>query len=203
MHDDSTRDDELRALLVDLRPAFSSILARYGIPPHDAEDRVQDAVICFLAKRKQIRNPAAWLREAVKNECRMYCRTRSRSRVVAVDQAILDLVAEDVGPAQEKSVLRRSLKRWIGQLDRRCQELLHLRYILGLEPREVAERTRYKPSSIDKVIRRCVDALARKASALTARRQQRRDDTSAPLHPGGADADGEGAVEDDTEEPRS
>jgi RNA polymerase sigma factor (sigma-70 family) len=164
-------DGELRILLAELRPAFGAILSRFGIPPQDAEDRVQDALLGYLAKHRKIRNPAAWLKGALRNECRMYWRSRGRSITVAVDQALLDIVADEAGPEQERSVLRRNLKRWISKLDWRCREILRLRYSLGYEPREVAEEMGYKPGSIDKITRRCLDALARKASALAARRQ--------------------------------
>lgn len=166
-------DVDLGKLLADLRPAFIGILSSYGIPPQDAEDLVQDTVYSYLRKARLIENPPAWFKGALKKACLMYRRSRGRSRVVAVDQAILDLVADESGPAQERAVERRNLKRWISQLDRRCREILHLRYGLGYEPREVAEATPYKPSSIDKVTRRCLDALAKKASALVARRQRR------------------------------
>lgn len=201
MRDDATGSDgmgvnldgELRALLVELRPSFAAILARFGVPPQDAEDRVQDALLGYLAKRRHILNPQAWLRGALKNECRMYWRSRGRSITVAVDQALLDVVADASGPEQERAVLRRNLKRWISKLDYRCREILRLRYSLGYEPREVAEEMGYKPGSIDKITRRCLEALAKKASALAARRQ--------PSSRDPAEDPGEDPAKDSAEDP--
>lgn len=153
------------ALLREQKPKLMAILSRFRIPPADAEDLLQNALYQFVHKRKQIRSPGAWLRGAVRNECRMYWRSRSRSFTVAVDTAVLDAIAEGSRPKQELAVLRRNLDRWISELDQRCQSILHLRYHLGYKPREVAEKTGYAPSSIDKVTRRCLDALGRKLAA--------------------------------------
>lgn len=156
---------ELTTLLREQKPKLAAILSRFRIPPADAEDLMQNALYQYLRKRNQIRSPAAWLRGAVRNECRMYWRTRSRSFTVAVDQSLLDVVSEGSRPQQEQAVMRRNLDRWISELDQRCQSILHLRYHLGYKPREVAEKTGYAPSSIDKVTRRCLDALGRKLAA--------------------------------------
>lgn len=165
--DDPPGEDhhDLSALLKEQKPKLAAILSRFRIPPADAEDLLQNALYQFLRKRRQIRSPAAWLRGAVRNECRMYWRSRSRSFTVAVDQSLLDVVSEGTRPQQEQAVLRRNLERWLSELDRRCRSILHLRYHLGYEPREVAEKTGYAPSSIDKVTRRCLDVLGRKLAA--------------------------------------
>jgi RNA polymerase sigma factor (sigma-70 family) len=158
---------EVGDLMVSERSRHSAILRRWSIPPQDAEDLVQKAFMDFIQKRRRIANPRAWLHGALTNECRMYWRTRRRSRTVAVDTALLEVVAEETEmPAQERAVLRRNLKTWISKLDYRCRQLLKLRYKLGLEPREVAEATGYQPSSVDKVTRRCLESLARKAASV-------------------------------------
>jgi len=198
----SDLDGELRILLTELRPTFAAILSHFGVPPQDAEDRVQDAVVGYLAKRRQIRNPPAWLKGALRNECRMYWRSRGRSLTVAVDQALLDIVADESGPEQERAVLRRNLKRWISKLDYRCREILRLRYSLGLEPREVADMMGYKPGSIDKITRRCLDALAKKASALAVRRQPNPEDTIEDPVEDPAGDPAEDPVEDSAEDPQ-
>lgn len=158
--------DELRELMDRERSAFGAILSSWRIPPQDAEDLVQNVLYQFLRKRRDIEQPSRWLKGALKNECRMYWRTRRRSITVAVDTALLDVAGDESMPAQERAVARRNLERWIAKLDYRCRTLLRLRYKLGMQPREVAEETGYKPSSVDKVTRRCLAALATKASSV-------------------------------------
>lgn len=159
---------DLAGLLRELRPRLRAILSSFRIPPQDSDDLLQNVCLQYLRKRKQIRDPSHWLPGALRNECRMYLRTQSRRFTVAVDDALLDLMGADGEPqttAQEQAVLRRNLTRWIAQLDRRCRQILLLRYHLGHETREVAEATGYRPSSVDKVTRRCLDALGRKVVA--------------------------------------
>jgi len=158
--------DELRELMDHERSRFGAILSSWRIPPQDADDLVQNVLIQFVRKRRDIQQPSPWLKGALKNECRMYWRTRRRSLTVAVDTELLDVADDESMPAQERAVARRHLETWISKLDYRCRRLLKLRYKLGLEPREVAEETGYKPSSVDKVTRRCLDALARKAASV-------------------------------------
>lgn len=167
MSEDTETPRDLPGLLGELRPRLKAILSSFRIPPEDGEDLLQNVCLQYLRKRDRIRSPELWFPGAVRNECRMFLRTRSRRITVAVDDTLLDVMndEESAAPPQERAVLRRNLSRWIAQLDRRCRSLLRLRYHLGHETREVAEATGYRPSSVDKVTRRCLDALGRKVIA--------------------------------------
>lgn len=164
----TAEDLDLAGLLRRVTPVLEAILRRQGIPPEDAEDLLQQALLQFVRKRSQIRAPETWLPGAVKNECRMYWRGRSRRRTVAVDQAVLDLVADD-GVEPEREVLRRGLARWVATLPWKCRSLLRMRYGLGLDVGDVAERMGYSPGSVDKVTRRCVEQLSRKMASVASR----------------------------------
>lgn len=170
-------EDELEELLRRLKPRFAGILRRFRIPPQDAEDRVQNVLVQFVYKRSQIRNPAPWLLGALRRECLMYLRTCRRSRTVPVDTAILELLGEASMPDAERADLRRRLGKWIGKMSFKCRRLLRFRYLEELDAKEIARRTGFKPSSVDKVTRRCLQALERKissaASAISKRGQQR------------------------------
>lgn len=164
----SETDKTLAEWLEELRPRLSAILGSFRIPPEDGEDLVQNVCLQYLRKRDGIRDPGYWIPGALRNECLMFLRTKSRRFTVAVDGALLDLMGGDATPdtpPQEQALLRRNLSRWIAQLDWRCRSILRLRYHLGHETREVAEAMGYRPSSVDKVTRRCLDALGRKVVA--------------------------------------
>lgn len=158
-------EEDLAELLRRIWPRLRKVLSAFHIPPEDADDLVQDTVMQFIRKRTQIHNPEHWFVGALKNESRMYWRTRSRRRTVAVDQAVLDVMAGGAEPEAERATERRGLARWIATLPRNCRELLRLRYGLGLDDDEVAAETGYRPSSVDKVTRRCVQALSKKMAA--------------------------------------
>ena len=156
---------DLADLLRRVRPRLQRTLSALRVPPEDADDLVQDVMMQFIRKRSGIREPEAWFAVALRYQWRFYLRTRSRRRTVAVDQALLDAMAGGAEPDAERAAQRRGLGRWISKLPRKCRELLRLRYGRGLDDREVAEETGYRPSSVDKVTRRCVDALSKKMAA--------------------------------------
>ena len=141
------------------------------IPPEDADDLVQQALLQFVRKRSQIQSPELWLRGAVKNECKMYWRGRSRKLTVAVDQAVLDVMAGGTADDPERAILRRGLARWVKSLPWNCRSLLKFRYGMELDVREVAHRTGYSPASVDKVTKRCLNALSKKLAAAAVSRK--------------------------------
>lgn len=171
-------EEDLEELLRRLKPSLDAILRRFRIPPQDAQDRIQNVLLHYLHKRSQIRNPGAWLRGALRRECLMYLRTCRRSRTVAVDEAIIEFLGGSWVPDPEGADLHRRLHRWIGKMSYKCRRLLLLRYFEGLDTEQTARRTGFKKSSVDKVTRRCVQALARKiasaASAISKRWKRRK-----------------------------
>ena len=74
-------------------------------------------------------------------------------------------MAEPTLPAQEGADLKRDLETVIERLPSRCRSVLRLRYHMGYEPPEVAERLGYSPRSIGKVTHRCLAALTRQLTA--------------------------------------
>ena len=75
------------------------------------------------------------------------------------EEEIGELLAEAEAPAQEKANLRFDLDALLAALPDRCRSMLRLRYGLGYDSSEVAERMGYHPSSVRKVARRCMAAL--------------------------------------------
>ena len=147
-------------LLKGLEPRFRAVFARFRIPEQDAEDLMQQALLIYLRKRHTVRNPETWLVGTLRNRCLKYWRARRRSLYTAIDSAILETVASDGAPGQERSDMRRDLEGAMGRLRPRCRSILGLRYGLGCEPRETARRLGYKESSIYKLMERCLAALS-------------------------------------------
>lgn len=152
-------EPSLEEILDRMQPRLKRILARYRIPPQDAEDLLQETFLIMVSKWGSIRNPDAWLLATLSNRCIIYWR-KHRSRLWdLVDTAILELLAEAEAPAQESSNLRFDLDSLLSALPDRCRSILRLRYGLGCSTAEAAERTGYCKSSIRKVTRRCLAAL--------------------------------------------
>ena len=76
-----------------------------------------------------------------------------------MDTAILELLSEPVAAPQERAELLWDLNSLLEELPPRCRKLLQLRYGLGYDSAEVAEKMGYHPSSVRKVARRCMAAL--------------------------------------------
>ncbi len=74
-------------------------------------------------------------------------------------------MAEPTAPEQEQADIARDLGTVIGRLPERCQSLLALRYRLGYESSEVAERLGYSPTSMSKITTRCLATLLRHLTA--------------------------------------
>src|SRR5580692_8609926 len=117
MNDDAESGavDELSVVLRRLRPAIRRILARYRIPPQDAEDVVQTALMLAVMKWAEIVMPDLWLLGTLQNRCIMYWRVRRReSARQAPFDFRADLLPEDPPTGQqqqEQSLLLGQLAR--------------------------------------------------------------------------------------------
>lgn len=156
-----TIEGSFELLLERVQPTLKQILSRYQVPAEDAEDVLQDTLLTLLYKWDSVHNPEAWLIGTLRRRCIMYWRHRRSRLHEAVDEAILELIAEGDSPSQETAMLRRDLEMTLAQLPSRCRAMLRLRYGLGLKPDEIAERLGYRQSSVRKVANRCLAALAR------------------------------------------
>jgi RNA polymerase sigma factor (sigma-70 family) len=151
--------ESLEALLNRLRPRLKHTLSRYRVPAHDAEDLVQETLVATIQKWGEIQDPEAWILVTLRNRCVVYWRKRRASLYNAVDTVILELLTEPMAAPQERAELLWDLNDLMEELPARCRKLLRLRYGLGYDSSEVAERMGYHPSSVRKVARRCMAAL--------------------------------------------
>jgi RNA polymerase sigma factor (sigma-70 family) len=154
-------ESSLEGFLKQVRPRLKSVFTRYRIPAQDTEDILQQALMALVYRGEGVRDPEAWLLGTVRNKCLLYWREHRRKLYESVDAAVLEAVAEPVGPDQERSHLRHDLAQALERLPERCRSLLWMRYRQELDPPELAEKMGYSPSSIGKVTTRCLAALTR------------------------------------------
>ncbi len=150
----------LERSLDELRPRLRRLFAHHRIPREDAEDILQQTLLAYLYKRETVEEFDKWLLGAVRNRCLMFWRGRRRRFYTAIDAAILDELAEQGVPRQEQADFERDLEKVVGELSRKCRQLLQLRFGLGYDPPEAARRLGYRPSGIYKTLERCLAALA-------------------------------------------
>jgi len=163
--DQSRIEDSLENFLERVRPRVKALFVRYRIPAQDMEDILQQALLALLYHRDGIRDPEAWLMGTLRNKCLIYWREQRRRLYDAVDETVLDLIAQPLAPDQEGEDLRRDLTSAIDQLPLRCRNLLALRYRHGYDPSEMALFLGYRQGSISKLTNRCLAALTRRLVA--------------------------------------
>ena len=154
-------DEFLRSM----EPRLKRLLGIYRIPPDDAEDVLQQALLALLYQWDRVRDPECWLIGTLKRHCLMYWRNNRRRIYSAVDSSLLEWLSEPMAPSQEKADLLSDLDSLLERLPSRCRSLLRLRFRMGFEPVEIARQLGYRASSIGKITHRCLAALSRELLA--------------------------------------
>ena len=155
-------DSQLESLLSDFRGRARAITAWFRIPPEDGEDLLQETLLTYVLKRERIYSLEGWLAVTLRRQCIMYWRRRQRSLVSCVDEAILELLAPARAPPQETELLRRDLDLILAKLSPRCRWIIRMRYHEEQPPLDVASSLGYRPSSIYKILQRCLSAFSRR-----------------------------------------
>lgn len=146
-------------LLEGTRSRLAALCASFRVAPQDFEDLVQESLLALWRKRREVENPEAWLIRALRLECLRYQRREIRRRKVAVDEVILELLADAGGLSEEALGLHQDLRTLISRLPARQRALIHLRFELGLTAEETARHLGYQPASLKKTTTRCLHAL--------------------------------------------
>ena len=142
-----------------LLPVLQSQVS-YLVPGPDGDDIVQQTALLFLEKRSTIHNAEAWLSCVARRKCLQHLRRQRRRFDRQLDAVLLDSLSED--STQDDEQLSRELAQAIAHTPERCQQVLTLRYRLGLEAREIGAQLGYKVESVRKVASRCVAALSQR-----------------------------------------
>lgn len=162
----SEPDRPFELLLRECRADMIRLLAHFRIPQEDAEDLLQETFVALVFKWKSIRNPHAWLLSTLRNRCSIYWRKRRQDLFEVVDAAILEALAEPQAPPQDRADLRHDLNLAISRLPERFQDLLRLRYGLGCESSEVAQRMGEGSDEIRKLTTSSLVALTRELRSM-------------------------------------
>jgi RNA polymerase sigma factor (sigma-70 family) len=156
---------QIRVLTVKLRPYLHRLESRYSLDPADSADLEQEALMAFAMHRAEIRNPLAWLLSVLRRGCARLLRLRS-SGAVSLDSLDADRVAGlAVTPAAELEN-QAQLEEIVSELSPRNQRVLWMRFVAGMNWREIAEELGCKTSSAKKAVFRAVAAARDKAASL-------------------------------------
>jgi RNA polymerase sigma-70 factor (ECF subfamily) len=150
---------EIGPLVERLRPALRRVLRSFGVPPHEAEDLLQEVFLAAVMKWEEIENKEGWMLGALRNRCAVYWRRRHASLCDAVDASLLEALCEPQPAPQERAALVWDLESVFADLPLRHRAVLWLRFGMGLATEEVAARLGYSPTSIRKLIGRSLERL--------------------------------------------
>jgi len=152
--------EPIGSLLQRLRPSFQRIFSTYRVPAHETEDIAQFALLRFLSRSEEIRDPEAWLVGTVRNQCIIYWRKRlKRDELLAAEPP--PLAAPAAGQLRVEA--RADLEKCLRDLAPSERRLLRLRYVLGLTTAATAARLGY---GVNRTWRTQQRLLARLAMSL-------------------------------------
>ena len=142
-------------------PQVQSVFRRFHVPVADRDDVLHDALLALLRNSESVEDPPAWLVGTLKFKCLRYWRSRRRCLYDAVDRGLLESLDTPARECPERDAANSELHAALAKIDRRCRNVLELRYFAGCKAKELAERTGYRASSVGKITSRCIGALSR------------------------------------------
>jgi RNA polymerase sigma factor (sigma-70 family) len=133
-------------------------IGRFDVPPEDAEDIVQEAMLGYLLKTGVL-NPRAYLVKAVIHGCLSYWRRSTRRTFVPMDEKYLPAVPP---PSHVARLTTAAILRRLSERDRR---IVTLRYLHGCKVREIGVALGVSHSRTEKLLRRAIERAKRAASS--------------------------------------
>lgn len=149
-----------------IHPRLRRVIHNYRIPPQDAEDLLQETILAAYLSWSTIENREAWLLVTMRHKCSIYWRGHRTRKTQAVDPEFLEDLAGAQPAPQEREELLWDLDRLLSFLGARHEELMRLRFRMGMTPEEVAEELGYNTSSVRKLSCRSLARLQQKAGEI-------------------------------------
>jgi len=168
-------DHELTPLLNRVRPKLTALFASYRIPEENAEDLLQDALLSLVGCWPKVREPEAWLVQAVRYLCYRYLSRERYGIFEPLDPAVLERNSRQGPTPQELRELRLDLQALASTLPPLNRRVLRMWFVEGLGNREAAEKLGFRPNSVRQNVRKSLRALKEGAAdRLTFRARSRK-----------------------------
>jgi RNA polymerase sigma factor (sigma-70 family) len=133
---------------------------RFHVPDSDIQPLIHDVFVSFMRHEKEIGDDRRWLTAAVSNACRNYWRNLRPE--LALPEELLDprAVADDALARHDVAIL-------FAHLSDACRAIRRLRFMDGLDPREIAAHYATSPGYIRLKVHRCLEAAKRVMAELS------------------------------------
>jgi RNA polymerase sigma factor (sigma-70 family) len=142
-------------LLYDRHAAFLRATAkfRYGLPPEDAEELVNDIFISFLRRQPRVDDERAYLLGALRNAVAYYRRKRRHETPLLPEHE--DTEDPNSLAREEEWTLRISLGLTLAQMGERCRETLRRYYLLEQPTEQIAEELNTSSAYVFQLLHNC------------------------------------------------
>jgi RNA polymerase sigma factor (sigma-70 family) len=149
----------IEPLLPGLHAGLRRMLRRFRVPPHEAEDILQEGVCCLLRQWQQVANPSGYLYETVRRQAVLHGRRAAleRRRRVAGEELAALTVESPAGPLER----RRDGRYLLSRLPETVRRIARLHHGEGLPHREIARRLGLSESAVRQLLSRGLRRLQR------------------------------------------
>jgi RNA polymerase sigma factor (sigma-70 family) len=169
IHQKPTKARDNETLLIALYEQHASVvltyLRKHGAKNEDAEDLLLEVFLAAMESSTLLNmsggQQRAWLQRVAYNKLVDHQRRSFRRQVVALDEAMDTLFDEDSAPEQValRNENRTRLHKHLATLPESQQEVLHLRFALGLRSREIAQKLNKSDDAIRALLSRAINVL--------------------------------------------
>lgn len=130
---------------------LQGLAMRYGVPADDAEVIVHEVFLSFIRNESRVQNARTWLIGAVCKASKKYWEVRGRR--------VADVLPEDLAGTTPDHVSRVDTQAAMAQLGERCRDAIHLRYLEGYTPEELATHFATTTGYAKLILARCLRKL--------------------------------------------
>ncbi len=153
---------ELLAVVERVRPALRRLLAARRVPPQDAQDLVQEALVALVdgwASLDTVASLDAWLIGTLRNRIALYHRVR-QARQRAIERLLRELPRSEPAP-QTRRDSARDARALTAKLSPRARSVLYFHHGEEMEPEEIARRCGCRAISVRSIAYRALKEVRR------------------------------------------
>jgi len=125
--------EPIEGFLQRIQPKLRSMLARYSIPPREAEALLRDIFLTLAYKRESISSPERWLLRNLRQRCLLFWKDRKWQLYSRLDAALVQAIQQSIDGPKERNPIAQELETVLATLPSSCQGILRQRYGLGGE----------------------------------------------------------------------